>query len=89
MWSRRPASGVSGAAGKDAVSVAEDDQVAHPGWWVVGVDGVTALHVEDGLDDDLWWPTQDLILARVAAPAFDGADAGGAVLVEVGGLDWT
>src|SRR4029078_8500766 len=37
------------ASGEDAVVVAQYDEVAHPRWWVVGVDGVTAGHVEDGL----------------------------------------
>jgi len=35
------------------VAVAEVDEVAHPAGWLVGVDGVAAGHVEDGLDDDL------------------------------------
>jgi hypothetical protein len=45
--------GVDLASGEDAVAVAEEDEVAHPAGWVVGVDGVAAGHVEDGLDDDL------------------------------------
>ena len=51
------------------MAVAEDDEVAHPGWWVVLVDGVAALQVEDGLDDDL----------VVADPGLDLRDRGGAV----------
>ena len=72
--------------------VAEVDEVAHPSGWVVGVDGVAAGHVEDGLDDDL----------VVADPVADLGEGGGAELLdladgqrgaavavdlEVGGLD--
>ena len=60
--------GVGFAAGEDAVLVAEDDELAHPGWWVVLVDGVATGHVEDGLDDDL----------VVADPVPDLGERGGA-----------
>jgi hypothetical protein len=59
-------SGVGGAAGEDAVAVAEDDQLSHPWRWVVGVDGVAALEVEDRSDDDL----------VVADPGFDLGQGG-------------
>ena len=39
--------------GEHAAGVAEDDQVAHPAGWVVGVDGVGAVAVEDGADGDV------------------------------------
>ena len=45
------ASGVDGAAGEDAVAVAEGDEVAHPGGWVVLVDLVGASQVQDGFHD--------------------------------------
>ena len=59
-------SGVPGAPGEDAVPVAEDDEFAHPGGWVVGVDGVGAGHVEDGLDGD----------PGPAGPVLDPGDGG-------------
>ena len=59
-------SGVPGAQGEDAVLVAEDDEFAHPGGWVVGVDGVGAGHVEDGLDGD----------PGPAGPVLDPGDGG-------------
>ena len=42
--------GVAGAPGEDAVPVAQDHQFAHPRGWVVLVDGVAAVQVEDRLD---------------------------------------
>ena len=38
MWSRSQAAGVASAAGEDAVGVAQEDQFAHRGGWVVLVD---------------------------------------------------
>jgi hypothetical protein len=46
------AAGVAGAPGEDAVRVAQDDELAHPGGWVVLVDGVGAGEVQDGSDAD-------------------------------------
>ena len=66
-------SGVDVASGEDAVAVAEVDEVAHPGGWVVGVDGVAAGHVEDGLDDDV----------VVADPGADLGEGGGAELLDL------
>ena len=57
MWSVVAVLGGDGAAGEDAVAVAELDELSHPCGWVVLVDGVAAGHVQDGLDDDLGWPT--------------------------------
>ena len=49
------------------------DEVAHPWWWVVGVDGVASGHVEDGLDDDV----------VVADPVADLGEGGGAELLDL------
>ena len=57
------------------MAVAEVDEVAHPVGWVVGVDGVAAGHVEDGLDDDL----------VVADPVADLGEGGGAELLDLAG----
>ena len=57
------------------MAVAQVDEVAHPRWWVVGVDGVASLHVEDGLDDDL----------VVADPGADLGEGGGAELLDLTG----
>ena len=65
--------GVDLASGEDAVVVAEVDEVAHPSGWVVGVDGVAAGHVEDGLDDDV----------VVADPVADLGEGGGAELLDL------
>jgi hypothetical protein len=65
--------GLDLASGEDAVVVAEVDEVPHPSGWVVGVDGVAAGHVEDGLDDDL----------VVADPVADLGQGGGAELLDL------
>ena len=65
--------GVDLASREDAVAVAEVDEVAHPGGWVVGVDGVAAVHVQHGLDDDL----------VVADPGPDLGEGGGAELLDL------
>jgi len=57
------------------VAVAQVDEVTHPRWWVVGVDGVAAGDVEDGLDDDL----------VVADPVADLGEGGGAELLDLAG----
>ena len=53
------------------------DELAHPGGWVVDVDGVAALHVQDGLDDDL----------VVADPVADLGQGGGAELLDLPGRE--
>ena len=45
--------GVAAAPGEHAVPVAEDDELAHPRWRVVLVDGVGAVEVEDREDPGL------------------------------------
>src|SRR4029078_5882498 len=60
--------GVDCAPGEDAVPVAQVDEVTHPRWWVVGVDGVASGHVQHRLDDDL----------VVADPGADLGEGGGA-----------
>ena len=65
--------GVDLAAGEDAVAVTEDDEVAHPLWWVVGVDRVASGHVQHGLDHDL----------VVADPGADLGEGGGAELLDL------
>ena len=63
--------------GKMQCSSRRIDEVSHPGGWVVVVDGVAALHVEDGLDDDL----------VVADPVADLGQGGGAELLDLTGRD--
>ena len=63
------------AAGEDAVAVAEDDELSHPGWWVVGVDRVAA-GVEDGLDGDPVVADPGPILVMVAGPSFSTLPTG-------------
>ena len=86
VWSRSQVAGVGGAAGEDAVVVAEPDKLGHPGGWVVGVDGVALGHVQHRLDDWTWvWPTQWRSLAMVAAPRLlDAADREGGTIIVVG-----
>ena len=84
------ASGVDGAAGEDAVAVAEDDEVAHPLWWVVLVHGIGAAHVQHRLELDLADPLEpglDQIERRSTAllhgPGRQVAGEGGAEIGEV------
>ena len=84
--------GGDGAAGEDAVAVAELDELSHPGGWVVGVDGVAAGHVQHREDLDLGVADPLAELGHGGrAEAFDGADRerGSAlgVDVEVLGVD--
>ena len=57
------------------MAVAEVDEVAHPAGWVVGVDGVTAGHVQHRLDHHL----------VVADPGADFGEGGGAELLDFAG----
>ncbi len=61
--------GVGAAAGEHAVPVAQDHRLAHPGGWVVGVDGVVAAQVEDGTDHH---PAAAGLAAGVAVEADSG-----------------
>ena len=70
MRSRSARPRVPGAPREHEMFVAQDDEFAHPGGWVVGVDGVGAGHVEDGLMGARDRPAQSLILAIVAGPNF-------------------
>jgi hypothetical protein len=71
----------AGAVGEDAGGVAELDEVAHPGGWVVGVDRIGPVHPQDGLDGG----------AGVAEPGLDLLGGGGAEVLDladsVGGVE--
>ena len=70
--------GGDGAAGEDAVAVAELDELFHPFGWVVLVDGVTAVHVQDREEVDLVVADPLAELGHGGgAEAFDGADREG------------